>query len=104
MRCNDCQRHNGSNYQYCVHCGAVLANSLADQPGKVVVPPQTIDELISERDLTRAYRQKSRLHPVIVVGLALLIGVSGVYYLFFYRDIYQILAIDYGTSELVDGR
>jgi len=104
MRCNDCQRHNGSNYRYCIHCGAGLANSLADQPKKAVVPPQTIDELISDRDLTRAYHQKSQVHPVVVAGVALLIGLSGVYYLFFYQDVYQISAIDYQTSELMDER
>jgi len=81
-----------------------LANTLAGQPGKAVVPPQTIDELISDRDLTRAYQQKHRVHPVIVIGVALLIGVSGVYYWFFYQDVYQILAVDYQTSELMDGR
>ena len=104
MRCSDCQRHNGSNYQYCIHCGASLANSLADQSKKVVVPPQTIDELISERDLGRAYHQKHRVHPAVIGVIALLIGVSGIYYWFFYQDVYQVSAIDYQASELMDGR
>lgn len=104
MRCKDCQRHNGSNYQYCIHCGAGLVNSLAEQAGKIIVPPQTIDELISDRDMTRAYHQKKLVHPGVVIGVALIIGLSGVYYWFFYQNIYLISAIDYQTSELMDGR
>lgn len=66
-----------------------------------MLPPQDIDELISDRYLL-ARPQRRSPHPVVVVGLALVIGLAGIYYWFFYRDVFQIMAIDYQGTELVN--
>lgn len=66
-----------------------------------MLPPQNIDELISARQ-TQIHRSSTGVHPAAVVSLAIIIGLAGTYYWFFYRDVFQIMAIDYQTTELIN--
>jgi len=110
MKCSECSRRNSDTNTFCIYCGAALSSPHHSKTGpvkdqaKVILPPQDIDELISDRSLV-AWQKKSphsRVHPGIAVTLAIILGLSGVYYWFFYRDTFQILAIDYQTNQLIN--
>ena len=69
------------------------------------MPPQDIDELISDRSYPLAYQSSSRgVHPAVVISLAIVLGLGGVYYWWFYRDAVNVLAIDYQTTQLMNER
>lgn len=109
MKCSECARRNLDTNTFCIYCGTTLesparrATRPSGVPKKVMLPPQNIDELISAR-ATRMHQSSAGIHPAAVVGLAIMIGLAGTYYWFFYRDVFQIMAIDYQTTELINGR
>jgi len=112
MKCSECTRRNSDTNTFCIYCGTALsapkpsAASSAQKKIKTILPPQDINDLINDRDHAAAARKGSRrsVHPAIVVGLAVLLGLSAVYYEFFYSDTVQIMAIDYSTSEVINGQ
>ena len=107
MRCSECSRRNHDDNRFCIFCGTALESKLrreTPQPGgkqkKVFLPPQDIDELIGDRDALR--HSSAPVHPAVVMSLAIIIGLAGVYYWFWYRDVFQIMAIDYQSTELMN--
>ena len=110
MKCSECTRRNSDDNQFCIYCGTalsptVVAATQSKKSKKVVLPPQDIGELISDRDHTMsAQRQSAGVHPMTVIGLAIILGLSGVYYWFFYKDVYLIRAVAYETTNLINER
>lgn len=109
MKCSECTRRNSDDNQFCIYCGTALAPTAvatvvqSDKRKKVVLPPQDIDELISDRErIMESQRHPTNVHPMIVVGLAIVLGLSGVYYWFFYQDFYRVEAVDYATTNLMN--
>ena len=111
MKCSECSRRNSDTNSFCIYCGTALTapvRQATNQPGKklkVVLPPQDIDELISDRYQVATYQPNNRhrgVHPVAVISLAIVLGLGGVYYWWFYRDAVNILAIDYQTTQLIN--
>lgn len=109
MKCSECTRRNNDDNQFCIYCGTALASGEASGPTqskkykKVVLPPQDIDELISDRNHIMSHqRQQTGVHPAIIIGLIIILGLAGVYYQFFYNDIYLVKAIDYETTNLIN--
>ncbi|MFH0912398.1 MAG: hypothetical protein V1807_01930 [Patescibacteria group bacterium] len=106
MKCSECARRNHDDNQFCIYCGTTLKTETRRQSGErsgcsAMLPPQDIDELIGDR--YSCHQQSSRqIHPAVPMILAIAVGLSGAYYWFFYRDVYQILAIDYQTTQLVN--
>jgi len=107
MKCSECSRRNHDDNQFCIYCGTALEpppHQVAFRSGKrqkVLLPPQDIAALIADRNLA-ARRGHTSPYPVVVIGLAVLIGLAGVYYWFWYRDVFQIIAIDYQSTELMN--
>lgn len=67
----------------------------------ILLPPQNVDAILLSREMNeRAY--SAHYSSWLAVLLAVVVGLGGIYYWFFYRDIYQILAVDYQESELVN--
>lgn len=109
MKCPECARRNLDTNAFCIYCGTTLESSArrathqSGAPKKVMLPPQNIDELISAREVL-ARKPSAGAHPAVVVSLAIIVGLAGTYYWFFYRDVFQIMAIDYQITELINGR
>lgn len=110
MKCSECTRRNHDDNRFCIYCGTALTppERQAASPSqkmikKVVLPPQDIDELISDRyQTTHKPNSKSLMHPAVVVSLIIILGLGSVYYWFFYQDVYQIMAIDYEGTQLMN--
>lgn len=111
MKCSECTRRNNDANTFCIYCGTALtepAHPAATNPQKklkAMLPPQDISELIGDRYQGVLLRNESRsVHPAVAVSLAVLLGLSGVYYWYFYRDTVEIMAIDYANSEVINGQ
>jgi len=110
MKCSECTRRNHDDNRFCIYCGTALtppehreAHLSRKVIKKVVLPPQDIDELISDRYQTiHKTGQRSLVHPVVIVGMIIILGIGSAYYWFFYRDVYQIMAIDYEGTQLIN--
>lgn len=110
MKCSECTRRNSDDNQFCIYCGTALTPTAvtaaqSDKRKKVVLPPQDIDELISDRHRALvSFHRRTEVHPAVVIGLAVILGLSGVYYYFFYQDFYRVEAVDYKTTNLINER
>lgn len=110
MKCSECTRRNSDDNRFCIYCGTALTppEHQAASPSrkvikKVVLPPQDIDELISDRyQVVHKSHSNPLVHPAVVVSLVIILGLSSVYYWFFYQDVYQIMAIDYEGTQLIN--
>ncbi|MFA5967374.1 MAG: zinc ribbon domain-containing protein [Patescibacteria group bacterium] len=107
MKCSECSRRNHDDNRFCIFCGTALESKLATRETpqsisrqKVLLPPQDIDELISYRDTLR--RPAVSIYPAVVASLAIIIVAAGAYYWFWYRDVFEVMAIDYQSTELMD--
>ena len=109
MKCSECTRRNSDENQFCIYCGTALtaqattAAVKSEKRKKVVLPPQDIDELISDRGHAMALQHHpTGVHPAAIIGMTIVVGLAGVYYWFFYKDLYKVTAIDYATTNLID--
>jgi len=110
MKCSECSRRNHDDNRFCIYCGNTLINSSNNQEvftsvnsrAKIIMPPQDIDEIISSRRTSFQSPSSLSIYPILFIILTLTISLSGVYYYFFYMDVFQILAIDYQTTNLAN--
>lgn len=110
MKCSECSRRNHEDNSFCIYCGSALTtkstskevSTLSPAKAKIMVPPQDIDEIINSRHTAHYTHTSSSIVPLVALVLTIMLGLSGVYYYFFYADVFQILAIDYQTTNLIN--